>query len=94
MADFTQLGLYLKNKRIEADFTQAELSNKLGDMHSQFISNWERGLCAPPTHSFQKLIQVLRLDRARLTAVMLKDSKVIIEAKVYKTSARKFNRDV
>ncbi len=84
MAEFNHLGAFLRQKRIDSGFTQAELAEKLGDVHSQFVSNWERGLCAPPGHSLHKLIDLLKLNREKLVEVMLEDSKSVIESKVYK----------
>lgn len=83
MTEFFELGQYLKEKRLSAGFTQAELAAKLGDVHTQFVSNWERGMCAPPNHCFQKLIAVLDLNRDKLVKVMLADSKKIIADKIY-----------
>lgn len=81
--DFENLGIYLKEERLNNSLTQAELANKLGKVHIQFVSNWERGLCAPPNHCFEKLVQVLKLNRNTLVKVMVIDSKRIIEAKVF-----------
>ena len=88
MAEFNELGHYLKAKRVESGYTQAELAGKLGDVHSQFVSNWERGLCAPPSHAFQDLIAILKLSRERLVEVMLTDSQKVIESKVYKKKGK------
>lgn len=88
MAEFKHLGAYLKQKRVDSGYTQAELASALGDLHSQFVSNWERGLCAPPGHSLPKLIEVLKLSREKLVDVMLADSRIVIEAKVYKKKAK------
>ena len=88
MAEFNELGLYLKAKRVESGYTQAELAGKLGDVHSQFVSNWERGLCAPPSHAFQDLIAILKLNREKLVDVMLIDSQKVIEGKVYKKKSK------
>lgn len=87
--EFKQLGQYLKRSRNDAKLTQAELAESLGDVHIQFVSNWERGLCAPPNHCFQKLISVLDLDREKLVKVMLMDSKAIITAKVFTKQSKK-----
>ena len=87
MAEFIELGKYLKKKRVVAGFTQAELATNLGDVHTQFISNWERGLCAPPSHCFHELILLLKLNRVDLVEAMLADSKKIIEMKVYQKKA-------
>ncbi len=84
MVEFQNLGNFLKAKRTEAGYTQQELAGKLGDIHSQFVSNWERGLCAPPGHSFQKLIELLKINREKLVDVMMEDSRNVIEAKVMK----------
>jgi transcriptional regulator with XRE-family HTH domain len=89
MAEFNSLGLYLKTKRAERKMTQAEVAEALRDVHVQFVSNWERGLCAPPAHSFQRLIEVFKLDRDRLVDVMLTDAKSEIEAKVFKKKSKK-----
>ncbi len=81
--EFANLGKYLKEKRVKAKMTQTELADTLGSVHTQFVSNWERGLCAPPGHCFQDLIGILKLNRADLVVEMLEDSKKIIELKVY-----------
>lgn len=85
-AEFESLGLYLKEKRAKSKLTQTQLADKLS-VHTQFVSNWERGLCAPPSHCFHELISVLKLNRADLVDAMLEDSKKIIESKVYKKKA-------
>lgn len=80
------LGQYLKQSRQAMGYTQSELSELLQNVHVQFVSNWERGLCAPPNHCFEKVIQLLELNREKLVKVMVEDSKMIIEAKVFKKS--------
>ena len=88
MVGYQKLGLYLKAKRVEAGMSQPALANKLGDVHSQFVSNWERGLCAPPSHSFQRLISVLELNRDELVKVMVADYQAEVELKIYKKKAK------
>ena len=89
MAEYKQLGLYLREKRLESDLSQAALARSLKKVHVQFVSNWERGLCAPPGHCFEKLIEILRLNREVLVHVMVRDSKSIIEARIYKMKSKK-----
>jgi len=89
MTEFSNLGNFLKHKRVEAELTQRELAYALGDMNSQFVSNWERGLCAPPSHCFQRLIDILKINRDQLVDVMLEDSRVVIQAKVYRKKPKK-----
>lgn len=81
--DFQNLGKHLKEKRIAAGYTQSELADKL-KVHVQFVSNWERGICAPPAHRFQQTLDILKADRKKIVAVMLLDSKRAIEAKILK----------
>jgi DNA-binding transcriptional regulator YiaG len=81
--EFANLGKYLKEKRVKSKYTQIELAATLGNVHTQFVSNWERGLCAPPSHCFHDLIGILKLNRLDLVEAMLQDSKKIIESKVY-----------
>ena len=78
-----QLSHFLKLKRIESGLTQSELGELLGDIHPQFISNWERGLCAPPSHSLQKLISILKIKRMDLLEIMVADSRREIKIKIY-----------
>lgn len=80
--DYQNLGKLLQEKRITAGYTQAELAEKL-KVHTQFVSNWERGICAPPSHCFQQALDVLKVDRKKAVDVMLLDSKLIIESKIY-----------
>lgn len=81
--DFHYLGSYLKERRNDQGFTQAALAKKL-KVHVQFVSNWERGICAPPSHCFHHLIETLELDREHTVEVMLNDAKNLIESKVFK----------
>lgn len=89
MREFTKLGKFLQSKRLESKLTQRELASKLSNMDSQFVSNWERGLCAPPSHAFEKIIDVLKLNREKLVEVMLEDSRKTIVAKVFKRVLKK-----
>lgn len=85
---FQNLGTHLKQKRISAELTQAELADLL-KVHVKFVSNWERGLCAPPTHCLQQVLDILKADRKKIVAVMLLDSKRTIEEKIFENKSRK-----
>lgn len=54
-------GSFLKAKRNEAGLTQTQLSEKL-NVHAQYVSNWERGLCPPPSAKYKKLVKILKID--------------------------------
>lgn len=55
---YTLLGNCLTAKRKSAGMTQLDVSKKLGYSSPQFISNFERGIAAPP---FKKLVILSRL---------------------------------
>lgn len=86
--EFQNLGTYLKEKRIETKLTQAEVSEYL-KVHPQYISNWERGICAPPSHCLQHALDLLGADRKKVVELMVLDSKKIIESKIFKRTKKK-----
>ena len=84
--EYQNLGIHLKNKRNESGYTQNELA-KLVKVHTQYVSNWERGTCAPPTHCFKKVLAVLNIDKKKLVDIMLSDYKRIVRSRVFDTAA-------
>lgn len=56
------LGVYLKNKRFNANLSQSEVAKRLGHKTPQFISNWERGLCHPPIKDIKTLAQLFQIS--------------------------------
>jgi transcriptional regulator with XRE-family HTH domain len=83
VADFANLGTLLKAKRLELGYTQAEVASKLNGLHVQIVSNWERGLCAPPAHCFHKAIDLLKVSRKLVEKAMVEDARQEIIARVY-----------
>lgn len=51
---FENAGILLKSYRKSISMTQLELSKK-SKVHSQFVSNWERGKCLPPVPVMKKI---------------------------------------
>jgi len=66
---FIKTGEVLRKFRLEAKLTQAELADacKAGgnSMHTQFVSNWERGLCLPPNWALKPLAKALKFGPKR-----------------------------
>ncbi len=54
-----ELCSYLLKAREKKGLTQKQLAEKLGIVSAQLISNWERGLCAPPIKKISTLASVL-----------------------------------
>ncbi len=92
MKEYAHLGKFLREKRIENNLTQVQLADALGINLAQFVSNWERGMCAPPAYSLPQLVKILKLDRQELVEVMVKDSKVAIENKILPKKGKKQRR--
>ena len=80
--EFSNLSKLLKEQRVKASFTQSEIAEAL-KVHVQFVSNWERGQCAPPAHCFDKLIDILKVSRQKVVEAMVADAKSAIEERVY-----------
>ena len=60
----TELGNYLKDKRVAANLTQGQIAETLGLESPQFISNIERGKCAIPMHIMRQLIKEYSMDKS------------------------------
>ncbi len=68
---FEVLGSYLQNKRLKAELSQGDVADKLGYSSPQFISNFERGLCAPPLPKLRTLIDLYDLNAEEVIKIML-----------------------
>jgi transcriptional regulator with XRE-family HTH domain len=59
---YAELGSHLSKLRKARKLTQKEVSVKLGYSSSQFISNFERGITAPPMKKMRTLIELYGLN--------------------------------
>ena len=78
--NFTMLGNYLQRQRRAAGFTQREVSNALGYSSAQFISNFERGIAAPPAKKLKTLINLYGLKRPEVIARLVRGYKEELSA--------------
>jgi transcriptional regulator with XRE-family HTH domain len=69
--DYSILGMYFKEAREKAGYTQKQISDKLGYSSAQFVSNMERGLCHLPLKAMRRLIDLYELDRNEVLKAML-----------------------
>lgn len=70
---FTVLGEYLQTKRAKAGLSQGDVATKLGYSSPQFISNFERGLCAPPLNKLKMLVQLYDMSGEEVMKLMMKE---------------------
>ena len=66
-----RLGRFLKEKRKHAGFSQADVSQRLGYASHQFISNWERGVSAPPAKIIVELARLYEVETEVLFSHLL-----------------------
>lgn len=67
------LANFLRTHRENSGFSQADVAQKLGYTTPQFISNWERGISAPPFNALKKLAVLYKIDADELFNVMLEN---------------------
>lgn len=79
---YTALGEYLQSCREAALLTQRVVANRLGYSSAQFISNFERGIAAPPVLRLRMLIKLYRADRKRVIDLFLEGERAILEKEV------------
>ncbi len=82
------LGKILKEKRKKIGASQAEVAKKLGYSSPQFISNWERGLSAPPVTSLRTLASLYKISPENLFQIYLKTTLKMVETDM----RRKFSK--
>lgn len=77
MKKFKNAGITLKLYRDKTELTQVEYADKVG-CDSQFVSNWERGLCLPPEKVFKKMER--ELARSGNTLLVMEYRKKFINS--------------
>lgn len=70
---FQVLGEYLQSKRMKVGLSQGDVATKLGYSSPQFISNFERGLCAPPLNKLKLLVQLYDMNGDEVLKLMMKE---------------------
>lgn len=71
----TALGAYLQQCREAALLTQRVVSIKLGYSSAQFISNFERGISAPPNRRLRELIKMYRAETNKVIGLVLEGER-------------------
>lgn len=61
-------GRQLRHLRLSAGLTQWNVAWECEYSHSQFVSNWERGLSYPPLHAAKILARLYNVALATLVA--------------------------
>ena len=80
---YKALGNYLKIKREKAGVSQNKLAFRLGYTSPQFVSNWERGLAAPPPKALRKLVSVLSISERELLKIIMREQEAFWFAQLF-----------
>ena len=80
---FEVLGGYLKQKRKASGLTQWDVAKELGYTSPQFISNFERGLCAPSFDTLPKLIKMYSIPQDEILNLLLRQQEEFLRAKLF-----------
>lgn len=68
---FKELGKFLKLARKASGITQRDVAKKMGYSSPQFISNCERGLCAPSRESLPILVDLYKINKIDLIHLLI-----------------------
>ena len=63
---FLKLGIYLKDLRTAAGFSQGGMGKALGYSTPQLVSNWERGMCKIPLAKINDFATLVKFDSKKL----------------------------
>ena len=70
-----KLGQVLKRARKACGLSQSEVASELGYASGQFISNWERGLAAPPANVMYDLVKLYGMDEKQILDILINEFK-------------------
>ena len=82
--EFHNVGELIKKARFKKvpDFSQHDLSEKLGYKNGQFISNVERGLCNIPFNKIVPLAYILDIPITPIKEAILADYAIIVQNEI------------
>ncbi|MEN0059669.1 MAG: helix-turn-helix transcriptional regulator [Bdellovibrio sp.] len=78
----SDLAGFLKDKRIKSGLSQKEVADKLGYTTPQFVSNWERGMSAPPIEVLKKLSDLYDVPSEEMFSAILQTVVSKVETKM------------
>lgn len=77
---FSRLGEFFKQKRVDVGLTQAEVAKVLGLSTGQFVSNWERGVSAPPMDYLPRLMKLYKMNKAQVISIYTAEQERYIKS--------------
>lgn len=83
--DRKKLGQFLKVVREEANYTQADVSHKLGYTSPQFISNIERGISVAPLKTLARMVNLYKASPDTVVKIILESQKKLLRQKLMRS---------
>ncbi len=83
------LSQYLKEKREECGMSQLDVAKQLGYSSPQFVSNWERGIVAPPIETIAVLIDLYKIQASQVIQKIVEDTQYYLQGHLSTPKKRK-----
>ena len=80
--DRKKLGDFLRQTREQSNFTQADVSSRLGYTSPQFISNIERGISVVPLKTLARMVQLYKVNPEIVVKIILESQKKLLREKL------------
>ncbi len=74
----TTVGERFRRARTGQKMTQGEVAKRLGHSTNQYVSNLERGLCAPSMETICKLVKIYSMDKKARFRFVLREYKAVL----------------
>lgn len=71
----TRIGRIFKKKREKLGLTQKDVATHLGWNTAQQVSNYERGICLPPSDAIKGIADLLKIDSKSIWDCLESDLK-------------------
>jgi transcriptional regulator with XRE-family HTH domain len=68
------LSVFLRESRMRAGLSQAQVARKLRYGTAQFVSNWERGVSEPPLKALKTLAKIYSISADELFEIVLQST--------------------
>ncbi len=83
--DRKKLGSFLKDVREQSNFTQADVSSKLGYTSPQFISNIERGISVVPLKTLARMVNLYKVNPESVVKIILESQRKLLREKLMRS---------
>lgn len=79
---FENIGEYLREKRVSRGLSQTQVAKAL-DVKPQFVSNWERGMSAPPMYMLRVVIRMYDISEREMKSFMLRQHEAYLDRQLF-----------